>query len=324
MASKSKRFMPSFCSSFSIGLLAIFLYYTGFLDYGIEDYERFHHDRVKNFYGNILVDYHEYHGGYLTFGLWRNLSTGERITKFELAAENLYEELARRANLNKESKLLDVACGMASQDVFLYNKFGCDITAVDLLDKHIAIGKQKMKKAGIEDKVKLVHASGTNLSQFADNSFTHVMNAEGGPHMHTREQFFRETIRVLKPGGTFAFSETTTSKEGPNPFVNFFVSLSYRIVGYLWRCSHENFYDNEEYITRLKQIGFTNISLVGVNLDVYPDYQRSSWEDREQLYQVRGRLVTWGGALIDVFLRSLSEYEYIDYVLVTGNKPLSV
>jgi len=142
--------------------------------------------------------------------------------------------------------------------------------------------------------------------------------------MHTREQFFKETMRVLKPGGTFAFSETTTAKKGPNEFVNFLVGLSYRIVGYLWRCSHENFYDNEAYIQKLKQIGFVNIKLQGVNLDVYPEYQRSSWEDREQLYQVRGRMVTWGGALIDVFLRSLSEYEYIDYVLVTGQKPLNV
>jgi len=146
MAKSSGFPLPSLCTSLTICILSIFAYYTGFLDYGIENYEEFHHERVKTFYGNILVDYHEYHGGYLTFGLWRNLTTGERITKFELAAENLYEELAIRANLNKESKLLDVACGMASQDVFLYNKFGCDITAVDLLDKHVAIGHQKLKK----------------------------------------------------------------------------------------------------------------------------------------------------------------------------------
>jgi len=302
-----------------VALLAAGAYFTGFLDYGIEDYEKFHHDRVKSFYGTILVDYHEYHGGYLTFGLWRNLTTGEKINKFEDAAENLYDEIARRAGITSKTDVLDVACGMASQDVYLYNKYKCNITAVDLLDKHVAIGRQKLVKAGIQDKVRLINASGTALP-FPDNSFGVVMNAEGGPHMHTREAFFKETMRVLRPGGVFSFSETTVA---PPEKQSLLVRIAYRITGYLWRCSLDNMYDNAEYIRRLEAIGFTNIKLEGVNLDVYPDYQRSSWEDREQLYAVRGRLVTWGGAFIDVLLRALSEYEYIDYVLVTGQKPLT-
>lgn len=237
--------------------------------------------------------------------------------KVEDAAENLYEELARRSNLTKNSNLLDVACGMASQDVFLYKKFGANITAVDLLDKHINIGRQKLIKNGLQDKINLVHASGTNLP-FANNSFSHVLNCEGGPHMHTREQFFKETMRVLKPGGVFAFSETTITKKNSG----LLIPLVSRMTGYLWRCSPDNIYDNDEYIDRLQKIGFTDIKLIGVNLDVYPDYQISSWEGREELYVVRGKLVTWGGAFIDVLLRLLSEYEYIDYVLVTGRKPM--
>jgi microcystin synthetase protein McyJ len=306
----------NWCLIISAILAVVAAYFLGFLDFGIEDYEKFHHERVQNFYGQILVDYHDYHKGYLTFGLWKNYTTAERITKYEDAAENLYEELARRANLTKNSQLLDVACGMASQDVYLYNRFGCNITAVDLLDKHINIGRQRMEKNGLADKVKLVHASATNMP-FANESFTHVLCAEGGPHMHTREQFWRETMRVLKPGGVFSFSETTVTD--PNP--NWFVKLMYRATGYLWRCSLDNMYDNTEYVKKLEAIGFTDIKLVGTNLDVYPDYQKNSWEDREQLYKVRGRLVTWGGALIDVFLRALSEAELIDYVLVTGVKP---
>jgi len=320
--SKPRKAAPrrsNLCIYITVAVVAVLAYFTGFFDFGIEDYEKFHHDRVRNFYGTILVDYHEYHGGYLTFGLWKNLTTNERITKFEDAAENLYEELARRANITKESDLLDVACGMASQDIFLYNKFGCNITAVDLLDKHIKIGQQKMRKAGLQDRIKLVNASATALP-FPDESFSHVMCAEGGPHMHTREQFFKETMRVLRPGGVFAFSETTIV----NPNSNILVQVAYRIVGYLWRCSLDNAYGNDEYIRKLEELGFTNIKLVGVNLDVYPDYQRSSWEDREQLYAVRGKIATWAGAIIDVLLRALSEAEYIDYVLVTGQKPLSV
>jgi len=114
-ASQGRGF--SWCLSFLVLIVAIVAYFTGLLDYGIENYEEFHHERVKNFYGQILVDFHEYHGGYLTFGLWRNYTSNEKITKFEDAAENLYYELATRFNLTKDSKFLDVACGMATQDV---------------------------------------------------------------------------------------------------------------------------------------------------------------------------------------------------------------
>lgn len=308
----------NWCLSFFVLIVAIVAYFTGFFDFGIENYEEFHHERVKNFYGQILVDFHEYHGGYLTFGLWRNYTTGEKIAKFEDAAENLYWELATRFNLTKESKLLDVACGMATQDVYLVKKFGCNITAVDLLDKHVKIGQQHLQKAGIQDKVNLLQASATQLP-FANDSFTHVMCAEGGPHMHTREQFWRETMRVLQPGGVFAFSETTLQQKSDSWFAN----IIFKMVAYLWRCSADNIYDNAEYIKKLEQIGFTDIKLKSCNLDVYPAYQWSSWEDRDQLYQVRGRLVVWGGAFIDILLRALSELEYIDYILVTGRKPLN-
>jgi microcystin synthetase protein McyJ len=307
----------TYCLAFLVVILAVLGYFTGLFDFGIEDYEKFHHERVQNFYGQVFVDYHNYHNGYLTFGLWKNYTSGEKINKYEEAAENLYYELAKRFNLTKDSKLLDVACGMASQDVYLHKMFGCNITAVDLLEKHVSIGQQRLQKAGITENVKLIQASATNLP-LGNESFSHVLCAEGGPHMHTREQFFRETWRVLKPGGVFAFSETTVTQKK----TGFLVDLALRITAYLWRCSTDNMYDNEEYINKLKSLGFTNIKLLSTNLDVYPDYQRNAWEDREQLYAVRGRIVTWAGAFIDVLLRAFSEYEYIDYVLVTGQKPL--
>jgi len=277
-----------------------------------------HHDRVEHFYNRILTDYHEFHKGYLTYGLWRNLTTGEIITDYESAAENLYAELVERMNLTKDSKLLDVACGMASQDVYLFRRYGCNITSVDLTKKHIEIGQKRLEREGLTDKVLLVHASATKMP-FPDNSFSHILCAEGGPHMHTRQEFFQETMRVLKPGGVFAYSETTL-QYAPE---NFFVQTLVNVTAYLWTVSLDNYYDNKEYIKRLSDIGFTNINLTSHNLDVYPPYQAGAWYDREALYPVRGKIVTWAGCVIDLLLRALSEMEIIDYVLVTGQKPLA-
>jgi len=277
-----------------------------------------HHDRVAGFYGTIITDYHEYNGGYLTYGLWRT-AKGEELATYKDAAENLYTEVADRIHMDGKSTVLDVACGMASQDVYLFRKYGANITAVDLTPQHVKIGNQRLKKIGLEDKIRLLEGSATDLP-FPNKTFSHVFCIEGLPHFHTREDFFRETYRVLKPGGVFGYSDVTLqSMPGPS---NFLATWFIRATAYLWTVSQENFYDNEEYVNKLKRLGFKDVKLTHHNREVYYQYQQNSYADREMLYPVRGFIMTWASLFLDYLLRKLSDWDWIDYILVTGTRPL--
>ena len=72
-----------------------------------------HEYYVERFYETGLTGKHDFHGGYLNFGLWVDGNTD-----YIRASQALLTQVADPINLYKDSRLLDVANGMGSQDIF--------------------------------------------------------------------------------------------------------------------------------------------------------------------------------------------------------------
>src|SRR5687768_13475132 len=77
-----------------------------------------HEHFVESFYGTGVEKYGDFHNGYLNFGLWE-----EGNTDYIKAAENMVHRIGTMLGVNKESLVLDVACGMGTQDVYLAKTF---------------------------------------------------------------------------------------------------------------------------------------------------------------------------------------------------------
>ena len=88
---------------------------------------------VKRIYGIGSEKFGEYHGGYLNFGWWEEAGT------YIEAAEALVHKMAEILGLNDQSRLLDVACGMGAQDVYLHRHFGAEIDAVEILWNQVQV-----------------------------------------------------------------------------------------------------------------------------------------------------------------------------------------
>src|SRR3972149_8367453 len=115
-------------------------------------------ESVEKFYGWGVDNYGDYHGGYLNFGLWAHGNTN-----YVVAAEHLISTLAKRIGLNRNSRLLDVACGLAAQDVFMAKKFGCEIDALDVTWKHVHLGRARVVRDGVQKRVRVHHGTATHL-----------------------------------------------------------------------------------------------------------------------------------------------------------------
>lgn len=106
--------------------------------------------------------------------------------------------------------VLDVATGTGDLAILLARRIpDARITGVDLSSGMIAIGRNKILKAGLDDRITLSEADCLALP-FADNSFDCITVAYGVRNFADILAGYREMHRVLRPGGTICVIELST------------------------------------------------------------------------------------------------------------------
>lgn len=88
------------------------------------------------------------------------------------------------------------------------------ITACDLSEGMMEVGRQKVEKAGLADVIRFQKEDCLNLS-FPDNSFDAVTVAYGVRNFQDLKAGLREILRVLRPGGHLLILELATPPKFP-------------------------------------------------------------------------------------------------------------
>lgn len=112
------------------------------------------------------------------------------------------EWLINQAQLNGGIKVLEVACNMATTSIELAQRFGCQICAIDMDKQALQTATERVKEAGLSDKIQILEANATKLP-FPDESFDVVIN-EAMLTMYAdkaKSKLVNEYYRVLKKGG---------------------------------------------------------------------------------------------------------------------------
>lgn len=133
--------------------------------------------------------------GYFNYGYWR----GNPRTLRE-ACDALVDHLAGLSGV-KSGRVLDVACGAGGAAKRLTRYFAPEnITAINVSEAQLAAGRERAPGC---DFLKMDAAA----LDFADDYFDAVFCVEAAHHFNTREQFFHEAFRVLKPGGPLVLTD---------------------------------------------------------------------------------------------------------------------
>lgn len=113
------------------------------------------------------------------------------------------------------SHILDIATGTGDFAI-LASKIlqPKKITAVDISDGMMEIGKQKVAANGLEEVIEFENQDCADMT-FPDNLFDVVISAFGIRNFEDIDKSFREVLRVLKPGGIFMFIELTKPQTTP-------------------------------------------------------------------------------------------------------------
>jgi SAM-dependent methyltransferase len=247
-----------------------------------------HEAAVERFYSWGVERYGTFHDNYLNFGLWE-----PEVTGFVQAAEALLERVATMMELQPGAELLDVACGMGTQDRFLVGRFGgISIDAVDLTHKHIETARRRHAHPSI----RFATANACALP-FPAGRFSHVMAIEGIVHFDTRERFFAEAHRVLRPGGRLGVADFFAARKPATLLERWLFAACCNA----WHVPVVNRVGLDGYRAALDRAGFGRVALEVVSEAVIPGYvaEQRRPSVRSAQRRIRGQVVGRLGVVID-------------------------
>jgi demethylmenaquinone methyltransferase/2-methoxy-6-polyprenyl-1,4-benzoquinol methylase len=115
-------------------------------------------------------------------------------------------KLRKTLEVFQPKTLLDVATGTGDLAIELAKIPGLQITGVDISQGMLNMGKPKLAKLGLENRIHLQHADSENLP-FEDNTFDAISVGFGVRNFEDLKKGLGEMRRVLKDGGHLAVLE---------------------------------------------------------------------------------------------------------------------
>lgn len=114
----------------------------------------------------------------------------------------------RELGFTGTEQVLDMCTGTADLAIKAVTSAGqaARVVGVDFAGEMLRLGLDKVRKAGLGDRVYLVRGDATNVP-LPDASFDAAMVAFGIRNVHNYEMGIQEFARVLKPGGRLAILE---------------------------------------------------------------------------------------------------------------------
>jgi cyclopropane fatty-acyl-phospholipid synthase-like methyltransferase len=249
--------------------------------------------------------------------LYLNLGYWERARTYEQACDALAHRLAESAGVGPGDEVLDVGFGFATQDLYWVDTFGpARITGVNITPLQVSVGRRRVAERGLGDRIRLLPGSAVALP-FRAACFDRVLALETAFHFDTREDFFREAYRVLRPGGRLALADVLPRDREPRGArwaVAEFLGRSF------WQIPRANMYPAGDYRVRMEAAGFRAARVVSIRDQVYGPFARHA-RSRLADPDVAARLDLLVRVLWRASVASDRVWEGLDYVLAAGEKP---
>ncbi|WBX70827.1 bifunctional demethylmenaquinone methyltransferase/2-methoxy-6-polyprenyl-1,4-benzoquinol methylase UbiE [Tenacibaculum retecalamus] len=154
-------------------------------------------EQVAKMFDNISEDYD---------GLNRVISLGIDVS--------WRKKVVKLVGKNNPQQILDIATGTGDLALMMAKLNPKKITGLDISAGMLEVGKQKIAKANLSDKIEMIVGDSENMP-FEDNTFDAITVSFGVRNFENLDKGLTEILRVLKPGGKFVVLETSNPTKFP-------------------------------------------------------------------------------------------------------------
>jgi len=228
-----------------------------------------------------------------------------KIDKSSARVENMFNEIAYKydflnhflsLNIDKRwrkklikiidkempENIIDVATGTGDLAIAASEINVKSIVGIDISEKMLKVGREKIIKKKLENKIKLIKADSLDIP-FGDNIFDAAMVAFGVRNFENLNKGLSEIQRVLKPAKKIFIIEFSKPKKNPiKQFYTFYFRVILPVIGRLISKNKTaysylpdtvaNFPDGEDFCNILKQCGFINVKFISLSFGIASIY----------------------------------------------------
>ncbi|AUC14070.1 bifunctional demethylmenaquinone methyltransferase/2-methoxy-6-polyprenyl-1,4-benzoquinol methylase [Tenacibaculum sp. SZ-18] len=192
------------------------------------------------------------------------------------------KKVVKLVSENNPKQILDIATGTGDLAMMMAQLNPDKIIGLDISAGMLEVGKEKINKANLSDKIEMVVGDSENIP-FENNTFDAITVSFGVRNFENLDKGLQEIHRVLKPGGKFVVLETSNPtkfpfKQGYKLYTNIFLPIVGKLfskdkVAYSYLSESANSFPfGEAFNNILTKNGFKNASSLPVTFGVASIY----------------------------------------------------
>lgn len=169
-------------------------------------------------------------------------------------------------------KILEIGAATGRYSIY-YAESGYDVTAVDIVDKHISILNSKVEQKGLQNKIKVFKGDARDLSFIKDESFDIVLCLGPLYHLDKKEDkllCISEALRCLKKDGIFFGAYINKCAAFLNRVMGNVENVDKESVEEVFKIGHTEdktfcFMEPSEFRNMMKEFNVEELTMVGTD-----------------------------------------------------------